>query len=214
MAPEEQEIEMASKFTRKELREIIGDACTDEIENRIMALHRGVVDPMLDDIADLKAKAEALEAVTKERDELKAGGDYKQKYEDEHKAFEDYKKDITAKETRAAKEAAARAYFTGKGITGANLEIAVRGAAAEIDAAELDGDKIKDTKALDELVGGTFKGLVVTTGTAGANTPHPNTNAGGGKMTRAEIYKKDDKGHYVLSTAERQKALAENPDLL
>ena len=33
-------------------------------------------------------------------------------------------------------------------------------------------------------------------------------------MTRAEIYKKDDKGRYVMSTSERQKALAENPDLM
>lgn len=205
---------MASKFTRKELREIIGDACTDEIENRIMALHRGVVDPMLDDIADLKAKAEMLEAVTKERDELKAGGDFKKKYEDEHAALENFKKEVTAKETRAAKEAAVRAYLTSKNITGGNLDIAIRGMGAEIDAAELDGEKIKDTAAIDALIGGTFKGLVVTTGTAGANTPHPNTNAGGGQMTRAEIYKKDDKGHYIMSTAERQKALAANPDLL
>ena len=29
-------------------------------------------------------------------------------------------------------------------------------------------------------------------------------------MSREEIYKKDDKGRYLLSTAERQKALAES----
>lgn len=205
---------MASKFTRKELREIIGDACTDEIENRIMALHRGVVDPMLDDIADLKAKAETLDAVTKERDALKAGGDYKQKFEDEHKAFEDYKKGITAKEARAAKEKAVRAYLESKSITGGNLDIAMRGLSSEIDAAELDGEKIKDTKALDDLIGGTFKGLIVTSTVTGTQTATPPANTGGGKLTRAEIFKRDDKGHYIMSTAERQKALAENPDLM
>lgn len=197
--------------TRKFLK---GMGLTDEQVDTIIEAHTETVDGLKDKLSKAEADAAKLTDVQKELDGLKAGGDFKKKFEDEHTAFENFKKEVTAKETRAAKEAAARAYFTGKGITGANLEIAVRGAAAEIDAAELDGEKFKDTKALDELVGGTFKGLVVTTGTAGANTPHPNTNAGGGKMTRAEIYKKDDKGHYVLSTAERQKALAENPDLL
>jgi len=198
-------------LTRKYLSTLGIEA--DKID-QIIEAHTETVDALKKERDGYKADAEKLPDVQKELDGLKAGGDYKAKYEKEHKDFEDYKAGVTAKETRAAKETAARAYFTGKGITGANLEIAVRGAAAEIDAAELDGEKFKDTKALDELVGGTFKGLVVTTGTAGANTPHPNTNAGGGKMTRAEIYKKDDKGRYVLSTAERQKALAENPDLL
>lgn len=198
-------------LTRKYLSTLGIEA--DKID-QIIEAHTETVDALKKERDGYKADAEKLPDVQKELDGLKAGGDYKARYEKEHKDFEDYKAGVTAKETRAAKETAARAYFTGKGITGANLEIAVRGAAAEIDAAELDGEKFKDTKALDELVGGTFKGLVVTTGTAGANTPHPNTNAGGGKMTRAEIYKKDDKGHYIMSTAERQKALAENPDLL
>lgn len=198
-------------LTRKYLSTLGIEA--DKID-QIIEAHTETVDALKKERDGYKADAEKLPDVQKELDGLKAGGDYKAKYEKEHKDFEDYKASVTAKETHAAKETAARAYFTGKGITGANLEIAVRGAAAEIDAAELDGEKFKDTKALDELVGGTFKGLVVTTGTAGANTPHPNTNAGGGKMTRAEIYKKDDKGHYIMSTAERQKALAENPDLL
>lgn len=198
-------------LTRKYLSTLGIEA--DKID-QIIEAHTETVDALKKERDGYKADAEKLPDVQKELDGLKAGGDYKARYEKEHKDFEDYKAGVTAKETRAAKETAARAYFTGKGITGANLEIAVRGAAAEIDAAELDGEKFKDTKALDELVGGTFKGLVVTTGTAGANTPHPNTNAGGGKMTRAEIYKKDEHGRYVLSTAERQKALAENPDLL
>lgn len=195
-----------AKFTRKEIREIIGEACTDEMENKIMALHLGVVDPMKDDIADLRAKADTLEAVTKERDALKAGGDYKQKFEDEHKAFEDYKKGITAKETRAAKEKAVRAYLESKSITGNNLEIAMRGCGAEIDAAELDGEKIKDTKAFDDLIGGTFKGLVVKSSTVGVNTPNPPANNGGTTMTKEQIMA-------IKDTATRQKAISDNHEL-
>lgn len=197
---------MAERFTRKNVREILGDACTDEIENKLMALHIGVVDPMKDELAEYKAKAETLEAVTKERDALKAGGDYKQKFEDEHKAFEDYKKGITAKETRAAKEKAVRAYLESKSITGANLEIAMRGCGAEIDAAELDGEKIKDTKAFDDLIGGTFKGLVVKSSTVGVNTPNPPANSGGTTMTKEQIMA-------IKDTAARQKAISDNHEL-
>lgn len=205
-----------AKFTRAEIRNILGDACTEEIENRLVALHLGVVDPLKDDLTKYKADAEKLSGVQKELDDLKAAGDggYKEKYEKEHKAFEDYKADITAKESKAAKEKAVRAYFESKNITGANLDLAMRGCGEEMAALEMDGEKIKDTKSLDALIDGAYKSLVYTEHTQGANPATPPTNSGGAKLTRADIYKKDDKGRYVMSTADRQKALAANPELL
>lgn len=205
-----------AKFTRAEIRNILGEACTEEIENRLVALHLGVVDPLKDDLTKYKADAEKLPSVQKQLDDLKAAGDdgYQEKYEKEHKAFEDFKANVTAKESKAAKEKAVRAYFESKNITGANLDLAMRGCGEEMAALELDGDKIKDTKALDALVDGTYKGLVSTTQTHGANPANPPANTGGANLTKADIYKKDDKGRYVMSTAERQKALAENPDLM
>ena len=80
---------------------------------------------------------------------------------------------IQEKETKAAKESAAKAFFESKGITGNSLEIAMRGSSAEIAALDLDGEKIKDSSALDALVNGTFKALVSTTTTKGANIPNP-----------------------------------------
>jgi len=189
--------------TRKFLK---GMGLTDEQVDTIIEAHTETVDGLKDKLSKAEADAAKLTDVQKELDGLKAGGDYKTKYEKEHKDFEDYKASVTAKETRAAKETAARAYFTGKGITGANLEIAVRGATAEIEAAELDGDKFKDTKALDELVGGTFKGLVVTTGTAGAGTAHPPANGGKSTMTKEQIMA-------IKDTAQRQAAMLENHEL-
>ena len=53
-------------------------------------------------------------------------------------------------------------------------------------------------------------GLVTTTTEKGTGNP-ANPPANNGKtMTKADIYKKDDKGRYVMSAAERQKALMEN----
>ena len=205
-----------AKFTRAEIRNILGDACTEEIENRLVALHLGVVDPLKDDLTKYKADAEKLTCVQKELDDLKAAGDggYKEKYEKEHSDFEAFKADVTAKESKAAKEKAVRAYFESKNITGANLDLAMRGCGEEMAALVMDGDKIKDTTSLDALIDGAYKSLVYTEHTQGANPATPPTNSGGAKLTRADIYKKDDKGRYVMSTADRQKALAANPELL
>ena len=205
-----------AKFTRAEIRNILGDACTEEIENRLVALHLGVVDPLKDDLTKYKADAEKLTGVQKELDDLKAAGDggYKEKYEKEHSDFEAFKADVTAKESKAAKEKAVRAYFESKNITGSNLDLAMRGCGEEMAALVMDGDKIKDTTSLDALIDGAYKSLVYTEHTQGANPATPPTNSGGAKLTRADIYKKDDKGRYVMSTADRQKALAANPELL
>jgi hypothetical protein len=195
-----------AKFTRAEIRNILGDACTEEIENRLVALHLSVVDPLKDDLTKYKADAEKLPSVQKQLDDLKAAGDggYKEKYEKEHSAFEAFKTDITEKESKAAKEKAVRAYFESKNITGANLDLAMRGCGEEMAALELDGEKIKDTKSLDALVDGTYKGLV------SKQTVRVDTGArfnGGGKpMTKDEIMQ-------ITDRAERRAAIAANMDL-
>ena len=210
-------------LTRKLLK---GMGLTDEQVDTIIEAHTDTVDGLKSDVSKYKADAEKLPSVQKQLDDLKAAGDggyqekyekehkaagdggYKEKYEKEHKAFEDFKANVTAKESKAAKEKAVRAYFESKNITGANLDLAMRGCGEEMAALEMDGEKIKDTKILDALVDGAYKGLVSTTQTHGANPANPPANTGGAK-SREDIYKKDDKGRYVMSTAERQKALAD-----
>lgn len=196
-------------LTRRLLK---GMGLTDEQMDTIIEAHTDTVDGLKADLAKYKTDAEQLPKVQRELDTLKAAGDggYQEKYEKVKKDFDDYKAEVSTKETKAAKEKAVRAYYEGKGITGKSLDIAIRGSGAEIDALELDGDKIKDTSALDELVKGTFSGLVSTTETRGAQTSNPPANNNSGAMTKADIYKKDDHGRYVLSAAERQQALIEN----
>ena len=200
-------------MTRKGLKAM---GLTDEQIDSIIEMHTETVDGLKDKLKAAEDKADKLDGVQKELDDLKAdkGDNYKAKYDKEHADFEAYKKGVTEKEAKAAKEAAVKAFFEGKNITGANLAIAMRGARDEIASVELDGDKIKDTAALDALVNGEFAGLVVSTQRQGVNTPNPQSNLGGAKPTKADIYKRDERGRYVMSTAERQKALAENPDLM
>ena len=192
-------------LTRKLLK---GMGLTDEQVDTIIEAHTDTVDGLKADISRYKADAEKLPGVQKQLDDLKAAGDdgYKEKYEKEHSAFETYKADVTAKEAKAAKEKAVRAYFEGKNITGANLELAMRGCGEEMAAIELDGDKIKDTKSLDALVAGTYKGLVSTSRTKGTDTSNPPGNTGAGTMTKEKIMGIKDR-------AERRAQIAAHMDL-
>ena len=186
-------------LTRKSLKAM---GLTDEQVDSIIEMHSETVDGLKEQVNTYKADAEKLPNVQKELDELKAAGDggFKEKFEKEHSDFENFKKTIQEKETKAAKESAAKAFFESKGITGNSLEIAMRGSSAEIAALELDGEKIKDSSALDALVNGTFKALVSTTTTKGANIPNPPVTAPNKaysaddtrKMSPAEINKNWD----------------------
>lgn len=190
-------------MTRKSLKAM---GLTDEQIDSIIEMHTETVDGLKEKLKAAEEKANKLDGVEKELNELKAKGEdgYKEKYEKEHRAFEDYKNDVTAKQTKAAKEAAAKAYFEAKNITGANLSIAMRGARDEINSIELDENgKIKDAKALDELVAGEYAGLIVSTSTKGAKTATPpNTNNSTTIMTRKEIME-------IKDPTERQKAWGE-----
>lgn len=196
-------------LTRKMLKAM---GIEDEKIDQIIEAHTETVDGLKEQITQYKASAEKLPGVQKELDDLKkdsSGSDYKAKYEKEKKDFQDYKNGVAEKESAAAKEKAARAYFESKGIPGESMGLVVRGAKAEISGLELDGEKIKDSSALDALLNGDYKGLVGKTVKTGTETQTPPITSGGVK-SREEIYKKDDKGRYLLSTAERQAALAES----
>lgn len=172
-------------LTRKGLKAM---GLTDEQVDSVIELHTETINGLTTQRDEYKVAADKLPGVQKELDDLKATeGGFKKKYEAEKTAFEAFKSEQTAKETKAAKTTAVRKYFESKGITGKSLEIAMRGAGAEIDAAELDGEKLKDTAALDALVTGDFAGLVGKTITKGAKVDTPPANNSGAVKTRAEI---------------------------
>lgn len=196
-------------LTRKFLKAM---GIEDEKIDQIIEAHTDTVNGLKDSLDKAQADAKALPAVQKELDEAKealtAAKDdgWKEKHDKVKKEFDEYKAGITAKETKAAKESAARAYYEGKNITGKALDIAMRGSAEEISALALGEDgKIKDTAALDALVKGTFSGLVGQTTTKGAETADPPVN-NGGRMSKDDIFK-------IKDPTERQNAIAANIDI-
>ena len=191
-------------LSRKSLKAM---GLTDEQVDSIIEMHTDTVDGLKEKLKAAEAKAADYDDVVKERDALKenSGEDVKKKLADLKKEYADYKKEVENKATAEVKDKASRAYFEGKGITGANLEIAMRAASKEISELQMDGDKIKDTAALDSLVGSTLKGLAVTTGKQGVPSANPPKNSGA-KPTKAEIMA-------IKDAAERQKAIAQNLEL-
>ncbi len=120
-------------LTRKFLKAMGID---EEKVEQIVEAHSETVNGLKDQLAGLRADAEKLPDVQKELDALKAAGDggFEEKYQAEHRAFEEYKSQVSAKERKTAQEAAARGYFQSKNITGKALEIAMRGSAGNIGA--------------------------------------------------------------------------------
>ncbi len=94
-------------------------------------------------------------------------------FEEREKALQEREKAFEAKEARAAKEAAVRAYYQEKGVTGRALEVVMKGSGQEIDTLELADGQVKDFTAIDSLIGGVFAGLVSKTVTVGAPVTHP-----------------------------------------
>ena len=198
-----------AKFTRAEIRKIIGESCTDDIENQLVALHLGVVDQLKDDITRYKADADKLPGVQKELDDLKGKGDdgYKDKYESEHQAFEEYKSGVAAEKATAAKEKALHAALLKIGIADRRVQSVARLAKGDglLEKLELDENGgIKDADKLEKTLKEDYSEYITTTSTKGANSATPPANNGGSGVT-AEAFKK-------MGYADRLKLKKESPE--
>lgn len=156
-----------AKFTRAEIRAIVGESCTEEMENKLVALHLGVVDPLKDDLQKYRTEAEKVPDIQKKLNEADASGAYKEKYEA-------LVKEVADEKARLVRDKAARAYLKEKGITDEDsLELAMMAAESTINGLEVEDGKIKDAGALDGLVGGKLSRLVTKSDTVGAKSPNP-----------------------------------------
>lgn len=199
-------------ITRKLLK---GMGLTEEQQDTIIEAHTDTVNGLKADVERYKADAEKLPAVQKELDEIKGKGNdgYKEKYEAEHKAFETYKKTVDAEKTTAAKEKAVEAVLKKIGVSEKRLQSVAKLAKADglLDALELDENgAVKDADKLEKSLKDGYSEYITTTITKGADTATPPANSGGAKLTMADIYKKDEKGRYVMDYEARLKAIEEN----
>ena len=196
-----------AKYTRAEVRSILGDAHTEDIENRLIALHLGVVDPLKDQIQTYKADAEKLQAVQKELDDLKAGdGDYKAKYEAEAKAFKEYKHQVESEKETARTDADVLAMCKDAGIA---RESSLRLIVKDFDRSKIERDKdgkITNRDKLLEAIKTDYADFVGTPGNHGTPPTTPPTGGNGTGKTKEEIYA-------IKDPAQRQAEMAKNLSL-
>lgn len=160
-------------LTRKMLKAM---GIEEEKIDQIIEAHSETVDGLKEDINKYKGDAEKLPTVQKELDDLKAAGDggYKEKYEKEHQAFEDFKQAQTAKETKQAKEKAYTEFLKSVGVSEKRIPSIIK--VTDLNAVELEGDKVKDADKLTETVKTEWADFIETSNTNGANTQNPPTN--------------------------------------
>ena len=173
-------------FKRETIREILGEAYTDEIAAKLVTAHRSVVDPLLDkvdslqsDVTKYKAEAAKVPDLQQEIDSLKGGEDWKTKYETEKQAHEDYRNQVAQEATTAKVKAAYRKLLTDEKISDKALEAVLN--ATDYSKMKLndDGslDGVEDLKKDIDTKWGSFK---VTTGRRGENVDTPPSGGASG----------------------------------
>ena len=195
-------------FTRATIRSLAKESGVEipkEFEDALVTEHLNARNAY----AEEQVKAELEKQPTTKAENVKDSEEYKALKAD----FGKYKAEVAAKETKAEKEAAYRAILKDANLSEKGIEKAIK--YAEWDKIELGEDgKLKGANDHIKAAREEWAEYVTTTTTTGAKTSTPPANNGGAKLTKSEIYAKDEHGRYKLSTAERQKALAENPELL
>lgn len=181
--------------------------------DEIINAHTETVDALKGDRDRYKEDAEKLPKVQEELDSLKKAAEgmdgknpFKVKYEALKEDFDNYKKEISAKETKAAKTDAYRSLLKEAGISDKRIDAVLK--VSDVDVIKLDKDGAIEGK--DELLSSIkseWTDFIPTESTKGANTPNPPANNGGGK------YKSKEEIYAIKDPAARQQAIAVNHEL-
>lgn len=199
-----------AKFTRAEIRRILGDACTDEIENNLIALHIGVVDPLKDALTNAQAEAVRVEELEKEvnslKDEKKDAEDWKAKFEKEHADFDKYKSKVDKEKANENLRGLYKNLLKEAKVDEKRFDSILK--VTDLSNLKLDKDgKLEDADKISESIKTDWKDFIVSNETKGTATPEtPPENSGGSKLTKKQIMD-------IKDTSERQKAIAENLEL-
>lgn len=192
-------------FTRKFLSALGIEA--DKVDE-IIAAHTEVTDALKEERDKYKADAERLPDIEKRlaEAEKKMEGDdpYKEKYEALQKEYEDYKADVSNKETTAKKESAFRHVLKDIGIPDKRIDSVIK--VSDINGIELTEEGIKDEDTLKAKLKEEWSDFIVTKSTEGVPSANPPTNTGKTTMTKEQI-------RAISDPVARQKAMMENSSL-
>lgn len=168
-------------ITRKMLKAM---GIEEEKADQIIEAHSETVEALKQQRDQYKADAEKLPGVQKDLDDMKEAAEkngenpYKAQYEDLKKEFDDYKADITAKETKAKKTAAYRKLLQDAKVSEKRLDSILK--LSPIDSLELDEKgEIKGADEVKKNIEKEWSDFIVTEEIRGAGTETPPGGAGG-----------------------------------
>jgi ribosomal protein L20A (L18A) len=185
----------------------------DEKIDQIIDAHSETVNALKDEIAEYKDSADKLTSTEKELAKLKKEAEeiekkgekdpYKLKYEAMKEDFENFKKEISAKETKANKEKLYSELLKEAGVSEKRIAAVLK--VSDLDSIEIEDGKIKDSAKLSKSIQEEWADFIVKTEEKGAKVPNPPSGSGKA-LTKDEIMS-------IKDSAERQKAIAENHEL-
>lgn len=167
-------------LNREKLSEL---GINEEAAQEILKIHWSVVDGMKGRIEELRNSADRVPALTKELEKLKSenesSSEYKNKYELEKKAFEDFKKNIEIEKVNSTKDKLYRKLLAENHVKSNKIDLIMR--TVNLDKLELDGeDKLKDSADLNKSIMKDWEDFIEVTevkGTDTATPPKGNENA-------------------------------------
>ena len=182
-------------LTRKMLKAM---GIEEEKIEQIIEEHAETVNALKQQRDQYKVDAEKLPGVQKELDDLKEAAEkdgenpYKAKCEELQQQFDDYKADVTAKETKAKKTAAYRKLLKDAKVSEKRLDSILK--LSPVDDIELDDNgEIKDAADVKKKIEEEWSDFIVTEETHGADSNNPpggsggRQGAGGGSKSRAAM---------------------------
>lgn len=173
--------------------------------DEIITAHSETVNGLKEQMAEYKESAKIYEDLKTKYDDLKANADantpYKEKYEKEHEAFESYKNEQTAKETKEQKTEAFKKLLKEAGVSEKHLDAVLK--VSDVDSLEFD-DKgnVKDAKEKVDAIKKDWSDFIVTDSRHGADTKTPPDGEGANKHIASnesrKIYDEYMKTHYGI----------------
>ena len=196
-----------ASFGRKWLAGIIRneDLSAEEKEQQIMDGHIAVTDGIKDDRDHWKAEADKVTDLQKQLDDIKGGEDWKKKFEEEHTAFENFKKQTEQDAESAKVKAAYRKLLADEKISEKRLEAIMKVTDLSKLKLDKDGETLENEAELRKAINNEWGEFKTTVTEKGAVVEKP-IQTGKPTKTKEEIFA-------IKDTEERQKAIAENHEL-
>lgn len=178
---------------------------TDEQVSAIIEAHTESIDGIKADRDKYKAEAKEVADLKDKLKGFEGADDWQKKFTDEHKAFEDYKKDIANKEKLATVQSAYKALLKESGVDEKRIDSIIK--VTDFSGLKLGDDgKFEKLEELTKKIKEDWSGFIVEKRTEGADVKNPPASKGATKMTKEQIMS-------IKDGAERRKAIADNPEL-